>query len=236
MFEDSLVESTGRIRTRSRWFAIGSFAIQALLLSALIVIPYLFPASLPREALTTPLLAPPPPADAPSLPHVAVSRAASAVQTIALRVPRIIPNHVDMEDNGSPAPTGLFDPRVPSTGDVIGAMPPLGPAPAPPEVTRPKPIRPVRVSAGVAEGQLLAPIQPSYPVIAREAHVEGTVVVEALISKQGLVEQARVVSGPSLLTGAALSAVDRARYRPYRLNGEPVQVETTIQIIFRLGE
>ena len=62
MFEDSLAESTGRIRTGSRWYAIGSFIFQVSLLAVLIVIPYLYPDSLPKQALSTLLLAPPPPA------------------------------------------------------------------------------------------------------------------------------------------------------------------------------
>jgi protein TonB len=120
------------------------------------------------------------------------------------------------------------------SGNVKGAISLLGSAPPLPAVTRPKPSGSVRVSAGVAAGRLLAPIQPEYPIIARDAHVQGTVVIEATISKQGVVEQARVVSGPSLLAEAALNAVNRARYQPYRLNGEPVEVETTINIIFTL--
>ena len=79
MFEDSLVESTGRIRTRSKWFAIGSFLLQAALLTALILIPYFYPAALPKQALTTMLLAPPPPPMRAELPaHAAVAHVANA--------------------------------------------------------------------------------------------------------------------------------------------------------------
>jgi protein TonB len=87
----------------------------------------------------------------------------------------------------------------------------------------------------VSEGLLLAPIRPVYPAIARAARVEGTVVVEAVISRVGRIESLRVVSGPEMLRRAALDAIQEARYRPYRLNGEAVDVETTITVNFRMG-
>jgi protein TonB len=82
---------------------------------------------------------------------------------------------------------------------------------------------------------LLAPIRPVYPAIARAARVEGTVVVEAVISRAGRIESLRVVSGPAMLQRAAMDAIREARYRPYRLNGEPTEVETTITVNFRMG-
>ncbi len=94
---------------------------------------------------------------------------------------------------------------------------------------------PVRVSSGVGAGMLMAPIRPVYPSIARAARVEGTVVVEAVISPEGHIERARVVSGPAMLAGAALDAVKGARYSPFRLNGVAIEVETTARVEFRLG-
>jgi protein TonB len=82
---------------------------------------------------------------------------------------------------------------------------------------------------------LLAPIRPVYPAIAKAAHVEGSVVVEAVISRTGTIESLHVVSGPQMLQQAALDAIREARYQPYRLNGEPTDVETTITVIFRMG-
>jgi protein TonB len=95
--------------------------------------------------------------------------------------------------------------------------------------------RPVRVSQGVSNGMLLTPIVPAYPPIAKVAHVQGTVVIEAVISKAGRVESLNVVSGPEMLRGAALDAVRHARYAPYKLNGEPVDVQTVITVVFRMG-
>jgi protein TonB len=71
-----------------------------------------------------------------------------------------------------------------------------------------------------------------YPLQAQQAHVEGTVVLSAVIGKDGSVQSAKVVSGPPLLTQAAVDAVKRWRYKPYSLNGEPVEVETEIKVKF----
>lgn len=82
---------------------------------------------------------------------------------------------------------------------------------------------------------LLTPIHPIYPEIARIARVQGTVVVEAIISRTGTIESLRAISGPPMLRQAALDAIRAARYRPYRLNGSPTEVQTTITVNFRLG-
>jgi protein TonB len=95
--------------------------------------------------------------------------------------------------------------------------------------------RPVRVSQGVSKGMLLSPIRPVYPVIAKAAGVQGAVVIEAVISKAGHAESLNVVSGPPMLRNAALDAVRQARYAPYRLSGEPVDVQTVITVVFKLG-
>jgi protein TonB len=98
-----------------------------------------------------------------------------------------------------------------------------------------KPAPPTRISQGVLAGLLLAPIQPTYPPIAKMTRTEGTVVVQAIISKSGRIESAHAVSGPAMLRAAALDAVRAAHYRPYLLNNEPTEVETTISITFHLG-
>jgi protein TonB len=93
----------------------------------------------------------------------------------------------------------------------------------------------VMISAGVAEGMLIQKTQPIYPPIAKAARVTGTVVLQVTISKTGEVERLRVVSGPAMLQQAALDAVKTWRYRPYLLNNEPVEVETTLNVIFALA-
>jgi protein TonB len=93
----------------------------------------------------------------------------------------------------------------------------------------------VNISAGVMQGMLLQKTQPVYPPIAKAARVSGTVVLQATISKNGTIENLHVVSGPAMLQQAAMDAVKTWRYRPYLLNNEPVEVETTVNVIFTLG-
>ena len=76
---------------------------------------------------------------------------------------------------------------------------------------------------------------PQYPAIAKAARIQGTVVLQATISKNGTIENLHVISGPPMLQQAAMEAVKTWRYRPYLLNGEPVEVETQVNVIFTLG-
>jgi protein TonB len=94
----------------------------------------------------------------------------------------------------------------------------------------------VSISAGVAAGLALQKTAPSYPAIAKTARISGTVVLQAVISKAGTIQNLRVVSGPSMLQQSALDAVRSWRYRPYMLNNEPVEVETTVNVVFALGD
>jgi protein TonB len=103
-----------------------------------------------------------------------------------------------------------------------------------PKVQAPTPKK-VNISGGVAQGMLLQKTVPLYPPIAKAARVSGTVVLQATISKAGTIENLRVISGPAMLQQSALDAVKSWRYRPYLLNNEPVEVETTVNVVFSLG-
>ena len=94
----------------------------------------------------------------------------------------------------------------------------------------------LRVSSGVAQGQLLRQVTPQYPPQARQQRVEGTVVLQAVIGKDGSVQKLNIVSGPSMLTKSAMEAVKQWRYKPFALNGEPVEADTQINVNFKLGE
>jgi protein TonB len=94
---------------------------------------------------------------------------------------------------------------------------------------------PLRVSGLVVEGLLLRKTMPVYPPIGVAMHAEGTVVLTATISKTGTIENLRVASGSAILQQAALDAVRTWRYRPYLLNGQPVEVETTVNVTFTLS-
>jgi protein TonB len=122
-----------------------------------------------------------------------------------------------------------------SSGGVAG-MAGLGIGNAPSVVARPAPrTGPIKVSQGVIAGLAISQPSPIYPPIAKAAHVQGTVILHAMISKNGTIEDLKVISGPPMLTGSALDAVRRWRYKPYILNGDPTEVETTINVNFTFG-
>jgi periplasmic protein TonB len=237
MFEDSLVESQDRIRTHSRSFAVGSFLLQAALLLLLILLPLLHPLALPRQSIERLLVAPPPPrAAAPAQVQRATAPASAPVLSLQaqLQAPILIPTHISAVGDEAPAqPAGTT-----GDGNAIGIPGGIPLGPAPPQVTLakpPAPRQPVSLSSGVAAGRLLGPIRPIYPEIAKAARIEGTVNIEATISRQGTIENLQVIDGPPLLRKAAVDAVAMARYRPFLLNGEPVEVQTSIRVIFSLG-
>jgi protein TonB len=112
-------------------------------------------------------------------------------------------------------------------GSVIGSTPTAVPKVATPQR--------VRVSQGVSQGLLIHQVKPVYPPLARQARIQGTVVLQALISKDGTIENLHLVSGHPMLAPAAIEAVKQWRYKPYFLNGEPVEVDTTINVNFTLA-
>jgi periplasmic protein TonB len=117
---------------------------------------------------------------------------------------------------------------------VLGGI--IGSTNRPPVVQTPVLPKRASISLGVSEGMLLTKIKPEYPTIAKVAHVEGVVVLEAVISKDGLIENLRAVSGNPILIAPAMDAVKQWRYRPYLLNGIPVDVETKITVNFGLSD
>ena len=93
----------------------------------------------------------------------------------------------------------------------------------------------VRISQGVIAGMVIYRVEPEYPLLARQARIQGEVVMTAIISKEGTIENLQVVSGHPLLLQAALNAVKQWRYRPFMVSGEPVEVETKITATFRFA-
>jgi protein TonB len=91
------------------------------------------------------------------------------------------------------------------------------------------------VSQGVSQGLLIKQVQPRYPVNALSTHTQGAVQIEATIDKEGRVVNPRVLSGSPLLATAALDAVRQWRYKPYYLDGDPVEIQTQITIRFKTG-
>lgn len=239
MFEDSLVESEGRIRTRSRWSAIGSLLLQGALLLAIVIEPLSHPQRLPQQSLERLLIAPPPPPARIEVDHAPVPaspRPSLPSMQQQIQAPARITSHIaQLTDSSDPSPAVVTGLGLPADPGMPGGLP-LGPAKSPAVIMqKPAAKSPVPISSGVAAGQLLSPIRPIYPVIAKQARIQGTVIIEATISRQGAIDNLHVVDGPPLLRQAAVDAVANARYRPFLLNGEPVEVQTSIRVIFSLG-
>jgi protein TonB len=120
-----------------------------------------------------------------------------------------------------------------SAGGVLGGI--IGGAGSgmpPPPKTAPSRIR---VGGNVQAASLVRKVEPIYPPIAKTAHISGTVVLHAIIGKDGSVQNLEYVSGPPLLMKNAMDAIKQWRYKPTMLNGEPVEVDTTISVVFSLG-
>lgn len=103
----------------------------------------------------------------------------------------------------------------------------------PPADAVPAPVR-VTVSGAVVEGMLIHKVAPEYPITAKRAHITGTVVLKAIIGTNGRLRDIKPVSGPEALQGSAMQAVYQWRYRPYIFDGKPVEVMTTINVVFGL--
>jgi len=242
MFEDSLIESGGRLHTKRGLTTGISFLLELILVGVLVLIPLLFTDALPRTQLLTALVAPPPPPPPPPPPS-AVVHVVKQVQTDIingqLRTPTKIPQKVEMiKEDEAPPPVmagvvGGVPGGVPggSMSGVLGSVMSSIPT-AVPKVAVPQR---VRVSQGVTAGLVIRKIQPTYPPLARQARIQGSVVLQAEISKDGAIENLRLISGHPMLAPAAIEAVKQWKYKPYFLNGEPVPVETQITVNFSLS-
>lgn len=241
MFEDSLIESGGKLRTKRGRTTTFSFVLEAIIVGVMVLIPLLFTEALPKAQLMMALVAPPPPPPPPPPPaavHI-VKQVQTDIVNGQLRTPTKIPKKIEIikeEEAPPPAMSGVVG-GVPggvpggSMGGVIGGI--IGNAPvAVPKVATPQR---VRVSQGVSQGLLIHRVQPMYPPLARQARIQGTVVLQAEISKDGSIENLRLISGHPMLAPSAIEAVKQWRYKPYFLNGEPVAVETQITVNFTLA-
>jgi protein TonB len=243
VFEDSLFATNVRRSPQRGLAAVLSFGVQAVCLSALVLIPLFYTDALPLNALKSFVVevpAPPgPPAQPPPTNNHPRPQHESNFQGATLLPPNRIPGHAaDIHESAAPPPPGPYIPD--STGGTGRGSPLINsllasnmrPAPPPPANIQPKSIR---LSGGVTEGLLIQRITPSYPTIARQGRIQGSVVLQAIISRNGTIENLQLVSGHPMLVKAAMDAVKQWRYRPYLLNNEPVEVETQITVNFTLG-
>ena len=240
MFEDSLIESGGRLKTKRGRTTLVSFILEAIVVIILILIPLMFTEALPKGQLMTFLVAPPPPPPPPPPPAAVkiVKQVETDIVNNQLRTPTKIPKQVKIiQEEEAPPPSAGVVGGVPggvpggAANGVIGGIISSTPV-AVPKVA----VQRVRVSQGVTQGMKVHDVTPQYPQMAKIARVQGPVVLAAVIGKDGAIQNLRVVSTASpLLNQAAVEAVKQWRYRPYILNGEPVEVDTTITVNFTLS-
>jgi protein TonB len=250
VFLNALLEMPTTQQTRRsplKW--LGAMAFHIVIVAVLIIVPLYTTGTIrPSEFHETTLVAPPPPLAPPAAPaghkvalHITRPNAKLNYSLQKLTAPTAIPKNVSSSSDNvaqtAPELEGVPE-GVPggAMGGVLGglsggtgtAVPPPPPAPRPvPKV--------VRVGSGVKPPRQTYSADPVYPPLARETHIRGTVVVDAVIDEHGNVVQARVVSGHPLLMDAALKAVLLWKYEPTTLNGLPVSVELQVQVRFNLN-
>ena len=238
MFEDSLIESGGKLRTKRGATTTLSFVVQMGIIGFMVLLPLLFTEALPNLTASMSLVAPPPPPPPPPPAEVhIVKQVQTDIVNGQLRTPTKIPKKVEMiKEEEAPPPmsagvVGGVPGGVPggSMGGVMGSI--ISTSAAVPKVA----VQRIRVSSGVTQGLVIKKVEPVYPPIAKTARVQGTVILAAVIGKDGTIQNLHVVSGHPLLTGAAMDAVKQWKYRPYILNGDPVEVDTQVEVHFTLA-
>lgn len=240
MFADSMLETSWAQNARRSWTTLTSFGLQAIVIGLLLLIPLLNTVGLPTviRTVSTPISMGRPDAPATPHPHGASSPAIPAIARF------VFPGHISRttvpnDSASNEAPSG---PPCAGICDSIGLPNGFGPSlpfslsgPHPVLPSLPHPSAPVFRTSSMLEGSLIRKVQPIYPPIARNARIQGPVVLFAVISKSGMIDNLRVISGHPMLAPAAIDAVKQWQYRPYILNQEPIQVETQITINFVLA-
>jgi protein TonB len=241
MFDEMVVSSPNPKKTNKPWTVVLSMIFQTAFLAVLILIPLIYTEALPKTMMATLLVAPPPPPPPPPPPMAQVVHVKPQVHLMdagKLVQPKAIPKDIKIikEDAPDMSSMGMQGGVVGGVaggqmGGVIGGVI-GGSGPAPPKPTQTR----IRQGGNVTAAKLVNRVQPLYPPLARQTRISGTVRLHAIIGKNGGVEQLEVMSGHPLLVQAALDAVKQWRYQPTQLNGDPVEVDTTIDVIFSLNQ
>src|SRR5262245_26087725 len=254
MFEQTFVDGVGK--TNKTWTVLVSFLGQIVGIIIAIIIPLLFTDALPKTQLTSFLVAPPPPPPPPPRPPAAAP--VKIVKVIPrqfdagkLMQPKAIPKEIAIikEEELPPAAAvqgvvGGVPGGVPGgvaggvLGGIIGGVPSAAPPPPPPVkvVEAPKPPQRIRVGGNVQAAMAIRAPKPAYPPLAKQARIQGVVRLNAIIGKDGTIQDLKAASGHPLLVPAALEAVKQWLYKPTLLNGEPVEVVTVIDVNFTLSQ
>jgi protein TonB len=252
MFEQTFVEAGNKTQKGTSVFV--SFLVQVGIVAVLVIIPLIFTDSLPKTQLTSFLVAPPPPPPPPPPPAAAPVKVVKVVprqfDAGRLMAPKQIPKEIaNIKEEelppmaGTPGVVGGVPGGVPGgtpggvLGGIIGSVPSAAPPP-PPVKEAPKPATPksIRVGGNVMAAKLVRQPKPQYPQLAKQARIQGVVRFNAVIGKDGTIQNLTLVSGHPLLVPSAQEAVRQWLYQPTTLNGEPVEVVTQIDVNFTLSQ
>ncbi len=235
-------------RSPLEWAA--ATALHIVILATLIIVPLFTTETIQlRNYEETPLVTPPAPPPPPPpaagravAPHITSKRSNLTYTLGKVTAPTAIPKTVSLDSAAAAPDLGGVEGGVPggvpggqlggSLGGVIGGTGTSVPIPPP---RQPAAKRIVRVGSHIKAPRQTYSVQPEYPPLARQAHVSGTVVVDAVLDEHGNVEGAHALSGHPLLIPAALRAVLQWKYEPTLLNGTPVAVEMEVTVHFKLG-
>ncbi|SRR6266568_7767996 len=216
--------------------AVLSFTLQTAAIAAVLTLPLLYPQGLPQALLNRRIFVPMSRGEVRTQASASASHTGAQLTHHALVVRpdfshRLVPN----ESAGpiGPASPPILEPCLSSACDPNSVFRTLSGPEARVIPRPPQPTRQFRQSV-IMEGNLIHRVQPEYPFMAKQLRLQGAVVLKAVISREGVIEQAIVITGPDLLARSALAAVRQWRYRPYYLNHEPIEVETQITVNFVL--
>lgn len=229
-------------RPRNPWATFGSFTLLSLAVLALIVVPLLRTDPLPKRQTLTMLYLQPPSAAIGKATRLQAPKLASSFTPTSSAITAPVHRTEEAPVSTAESVVGGVPGGVP--GGVVGGIPGEGfsealsstrAAPVPMKAFDPTPIKRIRVASRVVEANLIHDVAPQYPPEAGRARIEGTVVLLAVIGTDGCVKDVRVENGLPILAQAAIDAVKQWRYKPYMINGEPVEVDSRITINFTLS-
>jgi periplasmic protein TonB len=240
IFEQTFVATA---KTHKMGTVLVSFAAETILVAVGILIPMIYFDALPTAQLRSLLLAPPPLPPAPPTPPPEAARVVKFIprqfDTGKLMAPQKVPPNITMiKEDGWPAPSavdGIGSLSPDALVRILGPVPVAAPPP-PPAVQKNVQTPRLRIGGILQSAKLIRQPKPVYPQLAKQVHIQGLVRLHALISRDGTIEDLQVVSGHPLLFPSALEAVKQWVYQPTLLNGEPVEVETDIDVNFTLSQ
>jgi len=239
MFSENLLETSWAERGRRSWTTLISFGLQAVIIALLMLIPLWATVGLRFErTVSTPIRMSTKTSDSGPTPHLHQGGRPSRVRVIPYTGRILAPGRLPYRIHDRP---GLAEQLVAPGAPGIGSCAPFAPGLAiltissqPSVPVAAKSIEKIFRKSEILEGSLIRKVEPRYPPLAMAARIQGPVVLEAVISKAGKIENLRLVSGHPMLAGAAIDAVSQWRYRPYILNGDGIEVETEITVNFVL--